>query len=68
MKLKLFDSVELARDLPEHNLQEGDRGVIVHLHKRFGKPTDGIEVEVFKGEKTVAVLTLRTTDVRKRPL
>jgi hypothetical protein len=55
-----LDLVVLARDIPEHGLQCGDVGAVVHCYK------DGaaLEVEfVTAGGKTIAVLTLGSADV-----
>ena len=60
MKLTLLDLVVLTRDLPQHGLRKGDLGTGVHLHA----PT-GAEVEFMTAKgRTVAVVTVTTTDVR----
>lgn len=60
----MFDELEtvvLTRDIPEHALKAGDLGAVVGVY-----PPDGIEVEfVTAGGETQAVLTLRTSDIRK---
>ena len=56
-----LDLVALTRDIPEHGLQSGDVGAVVHCYK------DGaaLEVEfVTAAGGTIAVLTLDSTDVR----
>ncbi len=56
-----LDTVVLTHDIPERGLKKGDVGAVVH---RYG---DGAawEVEFVAAEgTTVAVLTLRTTDIR----
>jgi hypothetical protein len=61
MDLKLLECVVLSRDLPEHGLRAGDLGAIVEFYE-----PDGLEVEfVTAGGRTQAVVTLRTSDVRK---
>ena len=60
-KLNELDIVVLARPLPEHGLETGDVGTVVHVYR------DGaaVEVEFVTGEgETVAVLTLALGDVR----
>jgi hypothetical protein len=56
-----WDLVVLTHDIPEHGLQHGDLGTIVHRY------TDGqaCEVEFITAEgRTVAVLTLTRADIR----
>jgi hypothetical protein len=56
-----LDTVVLAHDLKEHSLTRGDVGTIVHRYAE-GK---AYEVEFVTGEgKTIAVVTLETTDIR----
>lgn len=55
-----LDLVALTRDFEEHGLKQGDIGAVVH---KYGK--DGFEVEFVTAEgKTIAVLTLKRSDVR----
>lgn len=55
------DTVVLARSLPEHRLQAGDVGAIVHVYG----DQKGFEVEFVSGTgQTVAVVTLKPDDVR----
>ncbi len=55
------DLTVLTRPLPEHRLEAGDVGTIVHVYSG-GK---GFEVEfVIGGGETVAVVTLEANDVR----
>ena len=61
MKIKEHDCVVLTADLPGENLQAGDVGTVVHIHK------DGTayEVEFFTlAGETVAVATVEASDVR----
>ena len=56
-----LDMVVLLRALPEHGLQAGDLGAVVHCYSD-GK---GLEVEFVTGSgETVAVATLGRRDVR----
>lgn len=56
-----LDSVALTADVPEHGLEPGDVGRVVHRY-RSG---EGYEVEFLAGDgSTVAVLTLGTDDLR----
>jgi len=61
MKIKEHDCVVLTKNLPEENLEAGDVGTVVHIHK------DGVAYEVefvtLAGD-TVAVATVEATDVR----
>jgi Domain of unknown function (DUF4926) len=56
-----LDLVVLTHDIPEHGLQQGDLGTIVHCY------TDGqaweVEFVMVEG-RTVAVLTLTRADIR----
>ena len=59
-----LESVVLKRDLPDHGLEAGDVGVIVHCHSE-----SAFEVEFITGEGgTVAVVTLRSGDLQTRPI
>jgi hypothetical protein len=58
--IRELELVALTRDIPEHSLQSGDVGTVVHCYK------DGaaLEVEfVTAAGKTLAVLTLGSADV-----
>ncbi len=61
MKIKEHDCVVLTKNLPEENLEAGDVGTVVHIHK------DGAAYEVefitFAG-RTVAVATVEAPDLR----
>ena len=55
------DTVVLTRSLPDHDLEAGDVGAIVHVYDA-GK---AFEVEFVAGSgSTVAVVTLESDDVR----
>jgi hypothetical protein len=61
MKIKEHDCVVLTKNLPAENLEAGDVGTVVHIHK------NGVvyEVEfVTVAGDTVAVATVEATDVR----
>lgn len=56
-----LERVVLTRDLPDHKLETGDVGVIVHCHSKCA-----FEVEfITGGGGTVAVVTLRSEDLRR---
>lgn len=53
--------VVLCRDLPDHGLEAGDVGTVVHVHDQ-----GAFEVEFVAGTgDTLAVLTLSSDDVRR---
>ena len=59
--MKSHDSVVLTRSLPEHGLDAGDVGAVVHVYEG-GK---AFEVEFVAGDgATVAVVTLEADAVR----
>jgi hypothetical protein len=56
-----LDMVVLTNDLSAHGLQKGDVGAVIHV---YGEG-EAYEVEFVTAEgRTVAVLTLTTSDVR----
>ena len=61
MKIKEHDCVVLTKNLPAENLEAGDVGTVVHIHK------DGAAYEVefvTLAGNTVAVATVEASDVR----
>jgi Domain of unknown function (DUF4926) len=63
--LKLNDSVELLRDVPERNLSKGAQGTVVFV---FSKPRAAYEVEfVAEDGSTVAELALESDAIRGLP-
>jgi len=59
--IRELDTVVLAKDLKEYQLQRGDVGAVVHVYEG-GK---AYEVEFVTGEgETIAVTTLPKGDVR----
>ena len=56
-----FDSVVLAVNLPDHNLERGDVGTVVHVHE--GGAAFIVEFMTYGGD-TVAVVTLSRDQVR----
>ena len=61
MKIKEHDCVVLTKSLPEENLEAGDVGTVVHIHR------DGLAYEVefmTLAGRTVAVATVEASDVR----
>ncbi len=60
MRYKVLDTVVLNVDLPEHGLQRGDIGAVVHVHV-----PEALEVEfVDGGGHTLALVTLEPSQVR----
>ena len=58
--MRELESAVLKRSLPEHGLEEGDVGTIVHRHS-----DDAFELEFVSGEgRTIAVVTLSSSDIR----
>lgn len=56
-----LEIVELAHDLREHNLKEGERGTIVEIYK----DGEAYEVEFVASDgRTTALLTLMPNDIR----
>lgn len=61
MDFNLLECVVLTHDLPEHGLRAGDLGAVVETY-----PPEGVEVEFVTADgHTQALLTLRTSEVRK---
>lgn len=61
--LKLNDSVELLRDVPERNLSKGARGTVVFI---FSEPRPAYEVEfVAEDGSTIAELALEPDVIRR---
>ena len=61
MKIKEHDCVVLTKNLPAENLEAGDVGTVVHIHK------DGAAYEVefvTLAGRTVAVATVETSNLR----
>ena len=59
--MKELDLVALTNDIPEHGLQQGDLGTIVHCYD----DGDAWEIEFATAEgRTIAVLTLTHDDIR----
>jgi len=61
MRIKEHDCVVLTKNLPAENLEAGDVGTVVHIHKDAA----AYEVEfVTLAGDTVAVATVEAEDVR----
>lgn len=61
MKIKEHDCVVLTKNLPDENLEAGDVGTVVHIHKAGA----AYEVEfVTLAGRTVAVTTVQASDLR----
>lgn len=59
--IRELETVVLTHDVPEHGLEKGDVGAVVHRYVDKG----AYEVEFVTAEgKTVAVLTLTEADIR----
>jgi len=59
--IKELETVVLLRDLPEHDLNRGDIGAVVHRYSGG----NAFEIEFVTGEgHTIAVVTLDDRDVR----
>ena len=61
MKIKEHDCVVLTKNLPAENLEAGDVGTVVHIHK--GGAAYEVEFVTLAGD-TVAVATVEASDVR----
>ena len=61
MKIKEHDCVVLTKNLPDENLEAGDIGTIVHVHKN-GAAYE-VEFMTLTGE-TVDIVTLEASHVR----
>lgn len=60
--MKELDTVVLTHDIEDHNLKKGDIGAVVHIYKKG----EAFEVEFVTAEgKTIALLTLKPSDIRK---
>ena len=65
MTFPMFEDVILTRDVPEHDIRAGDIGTVVEHHVVEGKE-DGYSVEFFDMTgKTVAVVTLPASQLRR---
>jgi len=61
MSYKVLDTVVLERDQPDAGLRRGDLGAVVAVCE-----PDGLEVEFVQASgRTQALVTLRTSDVRR---
>jgi len=61
MKIKEHDCVVLTKNLPEENLEAGDVGTVVHIHK--GAVAYEVEFVTLAGS-IVAVATVTASDLR----
>ena len=63
--IRELEMIVLKHDIPEYGLRGGDIGVVVHSYSPHGSEKAGYEVEFVTAEgKTIALLTLRTPDIR----
>ncbi len=59
--IKELDPVVLTRDLPEHGLEAGDVGAVVHVYAE----ANSYDVEFVSAEgRTLALVTLPVSDLR----
>jgi hypothetical protein len=59
--LKELDTIVLAHDIPEHRLNRGDIGAVVHTYSN----SDSYEIEFVNGRgRTVALVMLEAKDIR----
>ncbi len=61
MKIKEHDCVVLTKNLPGENLEAGDVGTVIHIHK--GGVAYEVEFVTLAGS-TVAVATVEAADLR----
>jgi Domain of unknown function (DUF4926) len=61
MKIKEHDCVVLTHDLPAENLEAGDVGAVVHVHK--GGVAYEVEFVTLTG-RTIAVTTVKASSLR----
>ena len=65
MTFPIFEDIIVTTDVPDHDVRAGDVGTVVEHHVVAGKE-DGYSVEFFDMTgKTVAVVTLRGSDLRQ---
>ena len=60
MKLELYDEVELIAEIDDESVEVGDRGVVCELLNN-----NGVAVEFFDDDNTIAVAFLDASKVRK---
>ena len=59
--MKELDTVVVNKDIPDHGIERGDIGVVVHTYE----DKSAVEVEFVSGEgTTLGVITLQSVDVR----
>jgi ATP-dependent exoDNAse (exonuclease V) alpha subunit len=63
MKIKEHDCVVLTKNLPEENLEVGDVGTVVHIHKDKDGVAYEVEFRTLDGH-TVAVATVGSAQLR----
>ena len=66
MSLPLYQRVALKRDLPEHNLRQGDVATLLDYVPHPERGEQGCVVEVFNAlGESIAVLTVRTSEIEE---
>ena len=59
--MRELDTVVVNKDIPDHGIERGDIGVVVHTYE----DRSAVEVEFVSGEgTTLGVITLQSEDVR----
>ncbi len=59
--MRELDTVVVNKDIPDHGIERGDIGVVVHTYE----DKSAVEVEFVSGEgTTLGVITLQSEDVR----
>jgi len=66
MSLPLYQRVALKRDLPEHNLRQGDVATLLDYVPHPERGEQGCVVEVFNAlGESIAVLTVRASEIEE---
>lgn len=64
MSLPLYQRVALKRDLPEHNLRQGDVATLLDYVPHPERGEQGCVIEVFNAlGESLAVLTVRASEI-----
>ena len=67
-KLELYQYVALSRDVPEHNLKQGDVAMLIDYVSHPSGGEDGYILEVFNAAgDSLTVLTVPISAVEKLP-
>ena len=64
MKLKLYQRVALAQDLPDHQLKQGDVAILIDYVPHPERGEDGYVLEVFNAlDESIAVVAVAESAV-----